>query len=58
MTDNFTFPDNDSTFMENHAYVEDGNLVLKLDSTLSPTPQPQPQPTPQPTPGPSPTPDD
>jgi hypothetical protein len=54
MTDNFTFPDNDSTFMANHAYVEDGNLVLKLDSTLSPTPQPQPRPTP----GPSPTPDD
>ena len=38
VSNDWTFPENDSVFMENHTYVEDGKLVLKLDTTLSPTP--------------------
>lgn len=46
VSDDWTFPDNDSTFMENHAYVESGKLVLKLDRELAPAPTPNPSPTP------------
>ena len=40
-----TFEGNSSKFMKTHAYVENGNLVLKMDKKLNPE-QPNPQPEP------------
>jgi hypothetical protein len=49
VVNDWTFPENSSTFMENHTYIEDGKLVLKLDKELGP-PQPNPEPKPEPEP--------
>ena len=62
VSDNCGFPDNSSKFMENHTYVEDGKLVLKMDKAYgppmpNPDPTPTPNPTPDPTPEPTPTPE-
>lgn len=56
VSDNWGFPDNSSKFMENHTYVEDGKLVLKMDKVYGP-PMPNPDPTPTPNPTPDPTPE-
>ena len=55
VVNDWTFPENSSTFMENHTYVEDGKLVFKLDKELGP-PQPNPEPKPDPNPEPQPQP--
>ena len=47
-SENWTFDSNSSTFMKNHVYTEDGNLVLKMDKTLSPEPPAPEPPAPEP----------
>jgi len=55
VSDNWSFNDNSSLFVENHTFVRDGNLILKMDKVHHP-PQPNPSPSPNPTPTPTPTP--
>jgi len=58
VSENWSFNDNSSLFVEEHTYVQDGNLILKMDKVkgdMMPNPAP-PSPNPDPSPSPSPNP--
>jgi len=52
VSDPWTFDDNSTLFVDEHTYVQDGNLVLKMDKYRH-DPMPNPSPGPAPTPDPS-----
>lgn len=46
ISDDWSFEQNSSTFVTEHVYTRDGNLILKMDKTKSPPEPTPPEPTP------------